>query len=43
MIEVNDNPSIETGLEDKVLKDELYFKIMKVFRDRLDRTMLWKG
>jgi len=43
VIEVNDNPSIETGLEDKVLKDELYFKIMKVFRDRLDRTMLWKG
>jgi len=43
VIEVNDNPSIEAGVEDKILKDELYDKIMKVFRDRLDRTMQWKG
>jgi len=43
IIEVNDNPSIEAGVEDKVLKDELYYKIMKVFRERLDKTMQWKG
>jgi glutathione synthase/RimK-type ligase-like ATP-grasp enzyme len=43
VIEVNDNPSIDGGVEDKVLKDGLYDSIMKVFRDRLDKTMQWKG
>jgi len=43
VIEVNDNPNIDAGVEDKVLKDELFDKIMKVFRDRLDRSMQWKG
>jgi hypothetical protein len=35
-MEVNDNPSIESGVEDRVLKQELYRSIMRVFRDRLD-------
>lgn len=35
-IEVNDNPSIDAGWEDEVLKDALYVAIMQHFRDRLD-------
>jgi len=35
VIEVNDNPSVETGVEDAVLKDELYLKIMRVLYDRV--------
>jgi glutathione synthase/RimK-type ligase-like ATP-grasp enzyme len=37
VIEVNDNPSIESGVEDKVLKDELYGRIMSVFLRRIER------
>lgn len=37
VIEVNDNPSIDSGLEDVVLKDELYCKIMNVFFERVKR------
>ncbi len=37
VIEVNDNPSIESGIEDLVLGDELYRRVMASFRDRLDR------
>lgn len=36
VIEVNDNPSIESGVEDAVLKDELYARIMKVFLKRVE-------
>ena len=36
IIEVNDNPSIETGVEDKYLGNDLYEIIMKEFRMRLD-------
>lgn len=35
VIEVNDNPSIESGFEDAVLKDELYNRIMRVFVARI--------
>ncbi len=37
VMEVNDNPSIEAGVEDAVLKDELYLAIMQSFYDRLER------
>ncbi len=37
VIEVNDNPSIESGIEDSVLKDSLYVRIMEVFLHRLER------
>lgn len=37
LIEVNDNPSIDFGVEDAYLKDELYERIMKHFRDKLDQ------
>ncbi len=37
VIEVNDNPSIEAGSEDMILKDKLYALIMQVFLDRIER------
>lgn len=37
VIEVNDNPSIDAGVEDLVLKDDLYRKIMQVFLERIER------
>lgn len=36
VIEVNDNPSIDAGVEDAVLGDELYLRIMRSFLRRLD-------
>ncbi len=35
VIEVNDNPTIETGMEDQVLKRELYRRVMEVFLRRM--------
>jgi len=37
VIEINDNPTIESGCEDTILKMELYHTVMKVFRDRIER------
>jgi len=39
VIEINDNPNIDAGVEDKILKDKLYSAIMDVFLNkiRLDR------
>lgn len=37
VIEINDNPTIQSGFEDVVLKDELYRRIMEVFLQRLER------
>lgn len=37
VIEVNDNPSIDAGVEDLVLKDGLYQTIIGYFVERLDR------
>ncbi|MFZ1864731.1 MAG: RimK family protein [Polyangiales bacterium] len=37
VMEINDNPSIEAGTEDAILKDELYLGIMQSFYDRLER------
>ena len=36
VIEVNDNPSIDAGFEDEVLKDRLYEEIMQVFLKRME-------
>jgi glutathione synthase/RimK-type ligase-like ATP-grasp enzyme len=36
VIEINDNPSIESGLEDAVLGDELYRTIMRGFAERIE-------
>lgn len=35
VIEVNDNPSIDAGVEDAVLKDELYAELIKFFIQRI--------
>ncbi len=37
VIEVNDNPNIDAGNEDQVLKDELYLRVMSVFLERIER------
>lgn len=36
VIEVNDNPNIDAGVEDSMLKDELYVRIMQVFLNRIE-------
>ena len=36
VIEVNDNPNVDAGVEDIVLKQALYDKIMGVFFERLE-------
>jgi glutathione synthase/RimK-type ligase-like ATP-grasp enzyme len=37
VIEVNDNPNIDSGVEDLYLKDELYHMVLKEFVRRLER------
>ncbi|MGE3805756.1 MAG: RimK family protein [Gemmataceae bacterium] len=37
VMEVNDNPSIDAGVEDQMLRDELYRRIMGVFLKRIER------
>jgi glutathione synthase/RimK-type ligase-like ATP-grasp enzyme len=36
VIEINDNPNIDYGVEDKILGDSLYSKIMLSFLKRLE-------
>jgi len=43
VIEVNDNPNIETEAEDLVLKDKLYETVMRSFRSRLDAQLQKKS
>ena len=35
VIEINDNPNIDSGIEDKVLKEKLYSTIMEVFLNKI--------
>jgi glutathione synthase/RimK-type ligase-like ATP-grasp enzyme len=37
VIEVNDNPNMDAGVEDAVLKDELYRRVMEVFLQRIEQ------
>ncbi len=37
VMEVNDNPSIDAGVEDAILKDELYRAVMRNFVERLEQ------
>lgn len=37
VIEVNDNPNIDHGVEDAILRDELYDRIIQVFLQRIER------
>ena len=36
VIEVNDNPNLDAGVEDDVIKDELYDRVIGEFVRRLD-------
>ncbi len=38
IIEINDNPTIEAGEEDTVLRDDLYHRIMSVFLSRIEQS-----
>jgi len=40
IIEVNDNPSIDAGVEDAYLGDDLYLRIMQEFLRRMERKRL---
>lgn len=40
VIEVNDNPNIDFGYEDTILKNSLYHTVMNVFRERIQRRKL---
>jgi glutathione synthase/RimK-type ligase-like ATP-grasp enzyme len=37
VIEVNDNPNLDNGYEDQVLRDELYRRVMEVFLKRIEQ------
>lgn len=37
VIEVNDNPNLDAGVEDLILRDELYRRIMEAFLRRIER------
>ena len=43
VVEVNDNPNIDAGVEDKVLKDRLYQTIMREFAARIERAKIPKA
>jgi len=36
LMEINDNPNVDAGVEDAVLGDELYERVMAVFKARVD-------
>ncbi len=40
VIEVNDNPNIDAGMEDKIQKDELYLTVMQSFLRRIEGKKL---
>lgn len=42
VIEINDNPSIDAGIEDEVLRKDLYQRIMHSFLMRLERQRMFK-
>jgi len=43
VIEVNDNPNIDSGVEDAVLKQELYHRILSVLLWRIEQRKAWLG
>jgi glutathione synthase/RimK-type ligase-like ATP-grasp enzyme len=38
VIEINDNPSIDHDVEDRIIKDKLYSDIMEVFAERVRKN-----
>lgn len=43
IIEINDNPNIDAGVEDEQLKDELYLEVMKYFLNRMEKRTTGGG
>jgi glutathione synthase/RimK-type ligase-like ATP-grasp enzyme len=43
VIEVNDNPNIDGGTEDAVLKDQLYSRMMQTFVNRIESRRMHKA
>lgn len=43
VVEINDNPNIDAGLEDAVLKDDLYRAILGELVERLEKRMQTGG
>jgi glutathione synthase/RimK-type ligase-like ATP-grasp enzyme len=41
VVEVNDNPNIDSGVEDQILKQEIYRRIMSVFLRRIEQRKAW--
>lgn len=39
VIEINDNPNIDSGVEDKIVGDKLYKTVLESFKNRLDLRM----
>jgi glutathione synthase/RimK-type ligase-like ATP-grasp enzyme len=37
IIEINDNPNIDSGVEDELLGEELYLRIMNSFFNRIEK------
>ena len=37
IIEINDNPSIDYGIEDAILGDDLYYRILNYFIQTLEQ------
>ena len=42
VIEINDNPNMDAGVEDSFLKGEFYRRIMEVFLERIEQTKAGK-
>ena len=42
LMEVNDNPNVDRGVEDAILGDELYDRIMQGLRARVDAGKQFK-
>jgi glutathione synthase/RimK-type ligase-like ATP-grasp enzyme len=38
VIEVNDNPNMDTGVEDEILRDDLYRRVMESFLRRIEQS-----
>lgn len=43
VIEVNDNPNVDAGVEDQVLRDDLYRQVMEVFLHRMEERRTHGG
>ncbi len=43
LIEVNENPNIDANVEDQMLKEDLYLRIMEVFLKRIEAKKMPKG